>query len=85
MVIRCVGCGGDITNAKGKRTLCSEASQHVEPLWCQLFDEELRRKGGDRDADDLVTIRITQSIRHMTACFFNHFTEREHAIIIDIE
>ena len=57
VVIRCVGCGGDITNAKGKRTLCSEASQHVEPLWCQLFDEELRRKGGDGDADDLVTIR----------------------------
>ena len=47
----------DITNAKGKRTLCSEASQHVEPLWCQPFDEELRRKGGDGDADDLVTIR----------------------------
>ena len=39
MVIRCVGCGGDITNAKGKRTLCSEASQHVESLWCQLFDK----------------------------------------------
>ena len=57
MVIRCVGCGGDITNAKGKRILCSKASQHVELVWCQLFDEELRRKGRDGDADDLVTIR----------------------------
>ena len=56
-VISCVGCGQDITNAKGKRNLCSEASRHVEPLWCQLFVEELRRKGRNGEAPcDLVTI-----------------------------
>ena len=37
MVISCVGCGANILNAKGKQTLCSEATQHVQPLWCRLL------------------------------------------------
>ena len=49
-MISCVGCSQDITNAKWKQNLCSEASQHVEPLWCQLFAEELWWKGRKREA-----------------------------------
>ena len=55
----CVGCGKNITNAKGKQNLCNETSQHVEPLWSQLFVEELRWKGRDRGAPcDLVTPKM---------------------------
>ena len=53
MVISCVDCSADITNTKGKQSLSSETSQHVEQLWCQLFDEELRCKGRDGDANVL--------------------------------
>ena len=38
--ISCVGCGEDITNAKGKRNQCNKTSRDVEPLWSQLFVEE---------------------------------------------
>ena len=67
VVISCVGCGANISNTKGKQTLCSEASQHVQPLWCQLFDEELQCKGRDEQAYHLLS--IGKMCRKCFTCF----------------
>ena len=40
----------NILNAKGKCVLNSEVSCHVQPLWCQLFNEELQHKEREAQA-----------------------------------
>ena len=45
MVTYCFGCDDDITNSKVKRSLYSDASKHVRPLWFEIFDTELAGKG----------------------------------------
>ena len=40
---------------RGKRSLSTEASQHVKPLWCRIFDEELERRGIQAQASSFVT------------------------------
>ena len=55
MATYCVGCGGDISEARVKRSLYSDASRHVMPLWSKLFDEELANRGMETLAHSLVT------------------------------
>ena len=45
MATYCFGCGDDITNSKVKRSLYSDASKYVRPLWFEIFDKELAGKG----------------------------------------
>lgn len=66
ITVICIGCGSDISDAKGKRLLSSEASQHVKPLWCRIFDETLERKGIQAQACSFVT---TISGRMCRRCF----------------
>jgi len=54
MIICCAGCGGNILNAKGKDVLNVEVSCHIQPLWCQLFNEELQCKEREAQAHLLV-------------------------------
>ena len=41
----CVGCGQDISNAKGRRLLYTDSCRHVSLSWAPLFDEELNQRG----------------------------------------
>ena len=69
MVI-CIGCGSDISDAKGRRSLSTEASQHIKPLWCRIFDEELERRGIQARANSFVTTEITSAAgRICRRCF----------------
>ena len=45
MATYCFGCDDDITNSKVKRSLYSDASKHVRPLWFEIFDKELQTLG----------------------------------------
>ena len=65
----CIGCGSDISNAKGKRSLSTEASQHVKPLWCRIFDEELERRGIQAQASSFVTTATEITGRMCRQCF----------------
>ena len=55
MAMYCFGCGCDITDSRVKRSLYSDASEHVRPLWCKIFDKELVRKGIEVQAQPLIT------------------------------
>ena len=45
VAIMCVACGSDISAAKGRRLLCTEASSEVKAFWIEIFDGELARRG----------------------------------------
>ena len=45
VAIICVACASDISEAKGRRLLCTEASSDVKTLWIEIFDRELARRG----------------------------------------
>ena len=65
----CIGCGIDISDAKGKRSLSTGASQHVKPLWCRIFDEELERRE-IQVQPSLITTEIAERIcRRCFTCF----------------
>ena len=51
----CVGCGDDVTNAKGKRSLSNKASYHVIPLLEMLVEEELVRLERDESFDSFIS------------------------------
>ena len=55
MAMYCFGCGCGITDSRMKRSLYSDASEHVRPLWCKIFDKELVRKGIEVQAQRLIT------------------------------
>ena len=55
MALYCVGCGDDILDSRVKRSLYTDASKHVKPLWCKLFDEELENRGMEAQAQGLIT------------------------------
>ena len=55
MAMYCFGCGCDITDSRVKRSLYSDASEHVRPLWCKIFDKELVSKGIEVQAQRLIT------------------------------
>ena len=61
----CVACGSDISTAKGRRLLCTEASNGVKVFWSELFDEELSRRGMSPQAAFL----INNSGRICRRCF----------------
>ena len=65
----CIGCGSDISNVKGKRLLSTEASQHVKPLWCKLFDDALEQKGIQAQASPFVTTIEGRMCRRCFTCF----------------
>ena len=66
----CIGCGSDISDAKGKRCLSTEASQHVKPLWCTIFDEELERRGIQAQGRSFVTTEVAgRMCRRCFMCF----------------
>ena len=48
-------CGCDITDSRVKRSLYSDESECVRPLWCKIFDKELVRKGIEEQAQRLIT------------------------------
>ena len=54
MATYCFGCGDDITNSKVKRSLYSNASKHVRPLWFEIYDKELASKGLEAQARRLI-------------------------------
>ena len=53
--VNCMACGSDISTARGRRLLCTEASQHVRTLWCEIFDGELAKRGISPQSARLVT------------------------------
>ena len=56
MAMYCFGCGCDITDSRVKRSLYSDASEHVigRYAWCKI-DKELVRKGIEVRAQRLIT------------------------------
>ena len=65
----CIGCGIDISDAKGKRSLSTGASQHVKPLWCRIFDEELERRGIQAQPSFFTTEIAGRICRRCFTCF----------------
>ena len=55
VALYCFGCGNDILNSRVKRSLYTDAPQHVKPLWCKLFNEELENRGMEAQAQGLIT------------------------------
>ena len=51
----CIGCRSNTSDMKGNWLLSTKTSQHVKPLWCKLFDEELEQKGIQVQASPFVT------------------------------
>ena len=49
------GCRYDITDSRVKRSLYSDVSEHVRPLWCEIFDKELVSKGMEVQAQWIIT------------------------------
>ena len=45
----CLGCGDDISAARGKRQLQTDASKHVLPLITHVLNEELKKLGYQDD------------------------------------
>ena len=54
MMAFCVGCGDDVSNAKGKRSLLTTVSQHVVPLVEMFVEEELTRLGREESFDSFI-------------------------------
>ena len=69
MAMYCFGCGCDITDSRVKRSLYSDASEHVRPLWCELFDKELVSKGIELQAQRLITSESGKMCRKCFAMF----------------
>ena len=59
MAMYCFGCGYDITDSRVKRSLYSNTSEHVRPLWCEIFDKEIVSKGIEVQAQRLVTSKLS--------------------------
>jgi len=49
VAMHCVGCGIEVTHALGKRSLTSDSSCHVLPLWHDLFEVEIENRKMELD------------------------------------